>query len=219
MRYKLRLLFAGLILLILMGCQLSSALLDSGLPKVVSELDAPAATLAMQRTRSAQANQPAIGQATLTPEIVSLIQTDVPCAYVWDTMPLPEETAEIQVAFQRNGLGRAEVWATAYGERCVNVETKTTVGGFLIVQTDFHVRMQIQDIADEDALGRLVADMTRTVLSLPEGTFPGKQKGYVSAAFIQEDEVLEMAFLLKDAEAALGEGLQGAALLQRLRTR
>lgn len=219
MRNQKRLLFAGLSFLFMVSCQISSLLLDSGLPKVVSELDAPAATLAMQRTRTAQASQPASGQATLTPEIVSLVQTNVPCAYVWDTMPLPEESAEIQVAFQRNGLGRAEVWVTAYGERCVNVETKTTVGGFLIVQTDFHVRMQIQDIADEDALGRLVADMTRTVLSLPEGTFPGRQKGFISIAFIQENEVLEMAFQIEEIETALGEGLQGAALLQRLRTR
>lgn len=213
------LLFAGLSLLFMVICQMSSLLLDSGLPKVVSELDVPAATLAMQRTRTAQASQPASGQATQTPEIVSLVQTNVPCAYVWDTMPLPEESAEIQVAFQRNGLGRAEVWATAYGERCVNVETKTTVGGFLIVQTDFHVRMPILDIADEDAMGRLVADMTRTVLSLPEGTFPGRQMGFMSIAFIQENEVFEVAFQLEDIETTLGEGLQGAALLQRLRSR
>jgi hypothetical protein len=217
MQNRMRKLIMGLVLILATGCRISTLFLDSGLPEVYPALDEPAATLDALRTQTMAARLPTSLPETATPEIVEGTGTDVPCAYVWDTQPLQEETALLQVAFRNNSLSRAEVWAEAYGERCVNVVTKNTVGGFLILQTDVHVRMAVLDMEDEDALGRLLAQITRTVSELPEDAFPGTQKGYVGVEFSQDGELLNFWYLLSEGEDALEVGLQGAVFLNALR--
>ncbi len=199
MQNRPRKLIMGLVLILATGCRMSTLFLDSGLPEVYPALDEPAATLDAQRTQTMAARLPTALPETATPEIVEGTETDVPCAYVWDTQPLQEETALLQVAFKNNSLSRAEVWAEAYGERCVNVDTKNTVGGFLILQTDVHVRMAVLDMEDEDALGRLLVQITRTAEpSCQKTAFPGTQKGYVGVEFSQDGELLNLWYLLSD---------------------
>jgi len=216
MKIRPRVIMIGLVLVLAAGCRISSLFLDSGLPDVYPVLDGPAATLDAQRTQTMAARLPTALPETATPEIVDLFVTGVPCAYVWDTQPLQEETAMVQVAFKDKGLSRAVVWAEAYGERCVNVDTKLTVGGFLILQTDVHVRMAVLDMEDEDALGKLLVQITRTLAELPEDVFPGTQKGYVGVEFSQDEELLNLWFPLSHAEQALDGGLRDAALLHAL---
>jgi hypothetical protein len=217
MKNRPRMVMIGLVLILATGCRISSLFLDSGLPEVYPALDEPAATLNAQRTQTMASRLPTGLPETATLETVNLNETGVPCAYVWDTQPLQEETAQVQVAFKNNSLSRAEVWAEAYGERCVNVDTKLTVGGFLILQTDVHVRMAVLDLEDEDALGRLLMQITRTLAELPEDTFPGTQKGYVGVEFSHEENLLNLWFLLSDGEEALEDGLRDAAFLNALR--
>lgn len=217
MQNRPRLIVFGFALFLATGCRISSLFLDSGLSEVYPAFDAPAATLDAQRTQTAGTEGSEGLQDTATPEIIELKETDVSCAYVWDTQPLQEETAQLQVAFKNSGLGRAEVWATAYGERCVNVDTKNTVGGFLILQTDVHVRLTVLDMEDEDALGKLLVQITQILTELPEDAFPGTQKGYVGVEFSQEGQVLNLWFPLIEAEDAIESGLRDAAFLQALR--
>ena len=217
MQNRPRKIMIGFVLILTTGCRISSLFLDSGLPEVYPALDEPAATLDAQRTQTMAASLPTALPATATPEIVDLNETGVPCAYVWDTQPLQEETAQLQVAFKNNSLSRAKVWAEAYGERCVNIDTKNTVGGFLILETDVHVRMAVLDMEDEDALGKLLVQITRTLAELPEDSFPGSQKGYVGVEFSQDGELLNLWFLLSDGEEALEDGLRDAAFLNALR--
>ena len=217
MQNRPRMILIGLSLAFATACRLATLFLDSGLPEVYPALDVPAATLDAQRTQTMAAKLPTAPPATSTPEIVDLNGTGVPCAYVWDTQPLQEETAQLQVAFRENGLSRAEVWAEAYGERCVNVDTKNTVGGFIILQTDVHVRMAVLDMEDEDALGKLLALITQTLSNLPDSVFPGTQKGYVGVEFSQDGDLLNLWFLLSDGEKALEDGLRNADLLNALR--
>lgn len=224
MHAKTRLLFSGLVTLFLLGCGASSLLADAGIPELYREFDGPAATLALQRTRAAGGQVPVAGEDTTapltftaTPAPEALLLTNVPCAYSWDTQPLQEETARVRVAFEESGLGRAEVWATAYGERCVNLDTNSTVGGFRIIQTDYHVRMGVQDLADEEALGKLLGQIVQTLAGFPEGTFPGSQTGSVSVEFLQEDQGEDLWFPLSGAMEAYRSGLRDAAFLQALR--
>ena len=217
MQNRTRIILIGFVLAFATGCRIATLFLDSGLPEVYPALGEPAATLDAQRTQTMAAKLPTALPDTSTPEIVGLNRTGVPCAYVWDTQPLQEETAQLQVAFRESGLSRAEVWAEAYGERCVNVDTKNTVGGFIILQTDVHVRMAVLDMEDEDALGRLLALITRTLADLPDDVFPGTQKGNVGVEFSQDGELLNLWFLLSDGEEALESGLRDAALLNALR--
>ncbi len=216
MQTRPRMSIMGLVLVFVTGCRLSTLFLDSGLSEIYPALDEPAATLDAQRTQTMAAKLPTALPETVTPVIVEGIETDVPCAYVWDTLPLQEETALLQVAFNDTGLGRAEVWAEAYGERCVNVDTKNTVGGFLILQTDVHVRMAVLELEDDDALGRLLVQITRTLSDLPEDSFPGTQKGYVGVEFSQDGELMNLWFLLSTAEQAIAGGLRDAAFLYAL---
>ncbi len=217
MHNRLRGIMIGFAFILATGCRTATLFLDSGLPEVYPALDEPAATLAAQRTQTMAARLPAALSETPMPETVDLNETGIPCAYVWDTQPLPEETALVQVAFRNNSLGRAEVWAEAYGERCINVDTKNTVGGFSILQTDVYVRMTVLDMEDQDSLGRLLAQIIRTLTDLPEDSFPGTQTGYVGVEFSQDGEVLNLWFLLNDAKEVFEEGLRDAALLNALR--
>ena len=216
MQTRARMIMMGIVLVFVTGCRVSTLFLDSGLPEVYPALNEPAATLDAQRTQTMAAKLPSALPETATPVIVDLNETGVPCAYVWDTQPLQEETALLQVAFNDNGLGRAEVWAEAYGERCVNVNTKNTVGGFLILQTDVYVRMAVLDLEDEDALGRLLVQITRTLSDLPEDSFPGTQTGYVGVEFSQDEELMNLWFLMSTAEQAVDGGLRDAAFLYAL---
>jgi len=216
MQYRHRLVLAGMILMLATGCSLASLVLESGLSDVYPALDAPASTLQAGQTQTEVAAQVTGSPETAIPEIDQLNETEVPCAYVWDTQPLIEETAQLQVAFRESGLSRAEVWAEAYGERCVNVDTKLTEGGFLILQTDVRVRMSVIDLEDEDALGRLLAQITGTISALPEDAFPGTQKGYVGVEFSGDEGLMNLWFPLSHAEQALDGGLRNAALLQAL---
>jgi hypothetical protein len=217
MQIRIRLILSGLVLLLLLGCSLSSLLVDTGLSKIYREFDAPAATAAMRETLAIGGVTPENSPETETPEIVNLVSTTVPCAYVWDTQPLVEESAQLKVAFQDHGLGRAEVWATAYGERCVNLDTNSTVGGFLIIQTDFHVRMAVQDHQDEEALGRLLGQITQTLVDIPGESFPGTQTGSVAVEFSQDGQIQNFWFPLAQAELFYEQGLRDAALYQALR--
>lgn len=217
MKKRVRIILLCSILFAGISCQLSSLVLESGLQEIYPALEVPAATLEFERTLTASAGTIPALQATLTPVLLDITRTTVPCAYVWDTQPLQEETAQLQVAFRENGLGRAEVWATAYGERCVNVDTKETSGGFLVLQTDVHVRMTVLDLEDEESLGKLLEQIVEVVSRMPEESFPGTQKGNVGVEFSQEDSILNLWFRLEEAEAALEANLQNEALLQALK--
>ena len=138
------------------------------------------------------------------------------CAFMWAKKPLPELSVSFDQAL-KEALPNAEGYAEAYGENCV---TETgEVARFLAMETDFHITLNVEDLDDQQTLGRLVKVVMTVLAEFPIEDTPGPQPGYVGLTFETTNDSLRLWVMRTDIEAALENGLQGEELFIALQNK
>jgi hypothetical protein len=132
------------------------------------------------------------------------------CYYVWATRDLPELSSQLQAQMAAAGspLG---VSAYAFGEEC---RAESGEVAFLAMETDFRVRVPVDSLGDEEALGTSILIAMTIIEALPAQQLAGDQPGRVDFEFAAGDSQslrLNIDIARFRHEAA---GLRGAELYQ-----
>ena len=136
-----------------------------------------------------------------------------PCYFVWATQGLPEISADFEAAIQ-SVLPTAGATASAYGENCVAEDGSATFGA---METDFYVRVNVEDLKDDAALGTMVEQaLTIIIEQFPRPIVPGGQDGFVEFTFVAGSEQRVLRVPIPRGKELLEQGLHGAELLQAL---
>ncbi|MBC7261880.1 MAG: hypothetical protein H5T63_07675 [Chloroflexi bacterium] len=149
-------------------------------------------------------------EPTFTP---TLFSSDA-CIWDWGTRPLPELSAQVQAALASAGVADATAKAVAYGEDCIDPQTGD-VKGFALLETDFYFTLAVSSLAVEP-LGNLAEQVLTVLDSLPPGSIPGTQPGYIGMDFVVGEERYHLWFEITLWWEAREAGLHGAALLEAL---
>jgi hypothetical protein len=104
------------------------------------------------------------------------------CGYMWAYHDDAELTAKISEAV-RTMDSAASANAQLFGEGCVYADGHSTFGA---METDFYVRLPVNDLTDENKLGTWIKQVMDFVTSLPDEEIQGN-KGFVEFSFIQSD--------------------------------
>jgi hypothetical protein len=117
-----------------------------------------------------------------------------------------------QAALTAAGVRATAVRASVYGENCVDPQSGA-VREFLPMGTTVEVELPVTDLADQDALGTLAAQVVAALAGIGETPGPMPEARLIFAAG-QERKGLQ--FKLADAQDRLAEGLTGGELLRAL---
>jgi hypothetical protein len=118
---------------------------------------------------------------TITPEINI---TDTPaytngqCAYTWAYHNAPELTEKLSAAFLAIDPV-INVRAEYYGEDCVYADGHSTFGA---METDFYVRIPVDDLTNEEAFGNWMSQAMKIVIEIPREQIQGNY-GFVEFWF------------------------------------
>jgi hypothetical protein len=134
------------------------------------------------------------------------------CYYVWAYQDLPEISARVDQAVKAV-LPEAEASAHAFGEDCVFEDGTRQFGA---MQTDFLIGVPMDNLTDDEAIGRSIEKIIPVLADFPPGVVPGPQVGRAEFSFTSGSEVRYVRFTITDGVQALGEGLRGAELLHKL---
>ncbi len=132
------------------------------------------------------------------------------CAYVWASHDLPDLSQKVASSLQAldpNVTGSAY----AYGEDCVYGDGHST---FSAMETDFRVKVTVDNLADEEALGNWVAQVMDVITKLPADELSGPQPGRVQFEFSKsatETVFLNVSIAKYKSQAA---GLSGAEIFR-----
>ena len=138
-------------------------------------------------------NSPTSISVTQTPSIaststVTITETSTsaslegPCAYVWAYHDAPELTQKLGTAVRAiNSVASAR--AEYYGEDCVYSDGHSTFGA---METDFHVRLPVDDLTNEEAFGNWMAQVLPTIAKIPHEEIQGNY-GFVEFWFEKND--------------------------------
>lgn len=103
------------------------------------------------------------------------------CYFVWaqqDDMELSERLDAAVRAMDE----RANANAMLFGEDCVYADGTSRFG---VMETDFYVRREVDDLADDDAFGDWIRQVMTVILELPPEEIQGPQPGFVEFRFIK----------------------------------
>ncbi|MCX7976807.1 MAG: hypothetical protein N2646_07005 [Bellilinea sp.] len=141
--------------------------------------------------------------------------SETPCAYIWASQSLPEESRQIEQLLNQAGMRNVRVVAEAYGENCVTAEGQ--IVRFAVMQTDIRLFINVQNLSDQAELGNLTRNLLKIITDIPVTDLPGSQPGYIGMQFISEqEEVLNVWFRRDVAVELLQAGVEGEELLQKL---
>jgi hypothetical protein len=124
---------------------------------------------------------PAIATAIPTAAIIDTVTSapaEEPCAFVWASHDSPELTQKVNAEIQAVNP-KANVRAELYGEDCVYSDGHSTFG---VMETDFHVNLPVDDLANEEALGNAMAQILPIIVNIPREEIQGKY-GFVEFWF------------------------------------
>jgi hypothetical protein len=139
----------------------------------------------------------ASGIATIASHIPTASPTFEGCAFMWAYHDDPVLTRKID-EMVRGLAPAASADARQFGEDCVYADGHAS---FTAMQTDFHIRLPIDEASSEEALGNLILQVMENILALPEGQVPGG-RGFVEFTFIESD--LDQTVLRVDVEIYSG---------------
>jgi hypothetical protein len=136
---------------------------------------------------------PEINSVTSTPSITSTatftitetpssVSSDGQCAFVWASHDAPELTQKLQTAVHAINPS-ASVRAELYGEDCVYSDGHSTFGA---METDFHVRLPVDNITNDEAFGNWMAQVLPIIAKIPHEEIQGKH-GFVEFWFEKND--------------------------------
>jgi hypothetical protein len=160
--------------------------------------------------------------ASFIPDIKSTPVTETPslasgytgCAWTWATQPLPDLSTQLQSALEAAGLNGVTASAEAFGENCIIATGE--VDHFATMETDFRIRVEVQDLADTAALGDLLERILVVLDTFPPDATPGPQPGYIGVSFVQGTEEINLWFTVGSGESARALGLHGSELFTEL---
>ncbi len=152
---------------------------------------------------------------TFTVEI-QVTETDTPapsfqgCAYTWAYYGAPELTATLDAAIKELDPAASAV-ATQFGEDCVSADGTVTFG---VMETDFTVRLPVDDLTKEDEFGNWMAQVLQIVTQIPREEIPGPNYGFVEFWF-EKNESEQIVFRVPIQEYLNNaQGMSGAELFQ-----
>jgi len=135
---------------------------------------------------------------------------DEGCYFVWANHDLPELTGEFDTAvraIQAAASGRA----SAFGEDCIHADGRSTFGA---METDFYVRIQADDLHNEEAFGNWITQVMAVIEQIPPEEIPGPQPGFVEFSFTKSDtEKIILRVPIRDYKETAG-GKSGAELFR-----
>lgn len=139
---------------------------------------------------------------------------------VWSSHQLDGLSRQVQAALDEAGIEGSEATAEAYGEDWFE---QGEAGGapelcnFSVMETDFHIALPVESLADLDGLGTLLTRVLAVLDQFPPEDTPGQQPGRVSVAFVSRgNEEGWVWFSLTEGVQARENGLTGEALLEAL---
>jgi hypothetical protein len=146
-----------------------------------------------------------------------LIEEDLEpqCAYVWASRPLPEYTDLLMAAYRSAGIEGVQADVSAYGENCVDVESKQILR-FLTMRSEFYISLSAEDLENKDALGRQLMTVLTVLQRFPPDTFPGPEPSTIVMRFESGEDASILSFRMDQFEQALEDGLRGAAMYEAL---
>jgi hypothetical protein len=161
--------------------------------------------------------EPAL-EPTFTPDpFEPLVDSELEpqCAHVWASRPLPEFTDLLQAAYRSAGIDGVQADVSAYGENCVDVETKQIVR-FMTMRSEFYFSVNAENLENKDALSRQLITLMNVLQRFPADTFPGLEPSTVIVRFESGEEAAILSFRMDEFEQATEDGLRGAALYEKL---
>lgn len=194
--------------LILSAC--SPGVASSPAPPPPSETPSAQPTAAIPKldptVRTPHIDQPPEGPVTAPPP------DSQSCGYQWAQQDLPELSSRLQDSIQAL-QPEARASAFAFGENCVLSDG--SVARFIPMETDFNVILQVDESADEAALGEWVIKVMRVIESLPAEQIVGPRPGRVSIIFQSSTSQGGLSFY-RDRYKALAPGLSSAEIYRAL---
>lgn len=134
------------------------------------------------------------------------------CGYQWAYQDLPELSSSFQGSLQVL-QPEAQGTAFAFGENCVLPDG--SIGGFLPMETDFNITLQVSDLNDESALGDWIVRVMQIITEIPPEQIVGSRPGRVSMTFQSGAEQKIVNFYI-DQYQGLPSGLSTAEIFQAL---
>ena len=125
-----------------------------------------------------------------TPEVIATISaTAVPsptgstngyggCGYQWAYQDDPELTVKLDNAVRQINPA-ASAKAQQFGEDCIYEDGHST---FLAKETDFYVRLPVEDLTNEENFGNWMSEVLQIVINFPQEQIQGKY-GFVEFWF------------------------------------
>lgn len=177
-------------------------------------LTATAAFAAIQTVSAPEPDEitppPGFTQITEPPSPIPQIR---PCAFVWATHDAPELTESFDAAVKAldpQASGRVDF----FGEDCVHEDGTSTFGA---METDFHVRLPVDDLGREEEFGNWVAQVMAVVTGIPRDEISGNY-GFVEFWF-EKNEADHIVFRVPIPQyMEEGQALSGAELFRKYYT-
>jgi len=137
------------------------------------------------------------------------------CVWSWNTQALPELSDQAQAALNQAGVAWTGAEAVAFGEDCIDASTGK-VRSFHAMQTDWHLTLPAEGLADTETLGALAARALAVLDGFPTAQTPGPQPGYVGLVFVSPMGSTPLWFRVTAWLEAKEQGLRGAELFRAL---
>ncbi len=133
------------------------------------------------------------------------------CYYVWTTQELQELSGTFQEGLKKSISPDATGSAFAYGEDCVAADGTRR---FTAMETDFRVRLVIDNLADQQQMGDFMAAALRLIGGIPREQLVGPQPGRVDFEFDAADGSSLHVNVELDRFQSEAATLSGAALFK-----
>jgi hypothetical protein len=134
------------------------------------------------------------------------------CGYQWAYQDLPELSGSFQQSLQ-SLQPEAQATAFAFGENCILSDG--SVGGFLPMETDFNITLQVSDLNNESDLGEWIVKVMQVITEIPPEQIVGPQPGRISLTFQSGGNEKNVTFYINQYQE-LPSGLSAAEIFQQL---
>jgi hypothetical protein len=167
---------------------------------------------------SAGTDTPIAIPTTVVPEpntpSVTLPSDPGACGYQWAYQDLPALSTSFQQAIQTL-QSEAQATAFAFGENCILSDG--SIAGFIPMETDFNITLQVADLANESELGEWIVKVMQVITAIPPDQIVGPRPGRVSLGFQAGSDQQVVSFYINQYQE-LQPGLSAAELYQALQT-
>lgn len=179
-------------------------------------LSTAAALIALQTVSAPEkeAAFPSLEAASVTeaPATETASPTSPPqgCAYSWAYRDAPQLTQTLDAQVKELNPN-ASASATQFGEDCHKADGSVSFG---TMETDFKVRLPVDDLTKEDEFGNWIAQVMQAVTAIPREEIPGPNYGFVEFWF-EKTEAEHIVFRVPIQEYLNNaQGRSGAELFQ-----